>query len=306
MSKSLDRLALLSTFARISERGSISAAAKDLGLSQASASRQLAELEDRLGVQLIHRTTHSLSLTEAGQSCLVEARNLLADWDALSERFSEDRGALSGKLKVVAPVALGQLDLSDALLSFQVRYPKVEISWLLSDELIRFSEIGCDLWIKIGPVPDETLIVRRFGRVERMIAAAPSLIPKQKIAGPADVLSMPCAAVQPFEGGAIPLFQKGGKGFTLRPTVALETNNIFVAHKAALQGIGFAVLPKWMVASDLAAGRLVDLLPKWRAASLDINAGYLPVRRQTRRLQLLIEFFSDAMTKMDGILLPDA
>ena len=97
MSKNLDRLTLLSTFARIAERGSISAAARDIGLSQASASRQLQALEEQLGVQLVQRTTHALSLTEAGRDCLADARALIDAWDALQERHAAEAGALAGK-----------------------------------------------------------------------------------------------------------------------------------------------------------------------------------------------------------------
>ncbi len=125
MSKSLDRLALLTTFARIAERGSISAAARDLGFSQASASRQLAELERRLGVQLIQRTTHRLALTQSGADCLSDARGLLDGWEALVERFAGEDSAVRGGLKIVAPIALGQRHLAEAALRFQQAHPAV-------------------------------------------------------------------------------------------------------------------------------------------------------------------------------------
>ena len=99
-------MTLLATFLRIAERGSISAAARDLGLSQASASRQLADLEQRLGVPLIRRNTHSLALTEQGESCLADARSLLAGWEALTDRVAEDQTQLRGPLRIIAPVAL--------------------------------------------------------------------------------------------------------------------------------------------------------------------------------------------------------
>ena len=102
MTKSLDRLVLLETFVRIAERGSISAAARDLGLSQPSASRQLSELEGRLGAQLIRRTTHNLALTPAGQDLLVEARQMLEGWDALVERHGRGPDDIKGRLKIVA------------------------------------------------------------------------------------------------------------------------------------------------------------------------------------------------------------
>ena len=301
MSKSLDRLSLLATFARIAERGSISAAARDLNLSQASASRQLAELERRLGASLIHRTTHTLALTETGEDCLAEARQLLDGWEALAERYVETGAGLRGKLRVVAPVALGQLHLAEAALRFQRSHPDLTIAWLLQDGPIRFAEIGCDLWIKIGPVPDETLVVRPLGRVERMIVAAPDLIAGRRIAAPGDLAALPCAALEPFEAGTIPLSTARGRQATVAARVALATNNIFAVHKAALLGIGYAVLPRWFAERDLERGALVDVLPDWRAPALTINAAYLPARRQTRRLKRLIDHIAEAVLAIPGV-----
>lgn len=298
MSKSLDRLSLLATFARIAERGSISAAARDLNLSQASASRQLAELERRLGASLIHRTTHTLALTETGEDCLAEARQLLDGWEALAERYVETGAGLRGKLRVVAPVALGQLHLAEAALRFQRSHPDLTIAWLLQDGPIRFAEIGCDLWIKIGRVPDESLVVRPLGKVERLLVASPSLLDGRKFDVPADLGDLPCAALEPFEAGQISLFNREGERATVAARIALSTNNIFAALKAARLGIGYAVMPSWLVRPDLESGALVDLLPTWRAASLPINAAYLPLRHQTRRLQLFLEHMARAVASL--------
>ena len=301
MTKRFDRLGLLSTFARIAERGSISAAARDLGLSQASASRQLSELEQQLGVQLIHRTTHTLALTEAGEDCLVEARELLEGWEAMAERYAAERETVTGKLNIIAPVALGQLTLADAALDFQQQYPQVEIRWRLQDEPIRFAEIGCDLWIKVGAVPDDTLVVRPLGSVERLVTASPLLIQARRPRRPADLETLPCAALEPYEGGRFSLQHRRGTSAAVTARVAIGTNNIFSTRKAALRGIGYAILPHWFIADDLAAGKLVDLLPAWRAPSLPISAAYLPSRRQTRRLRFFIEHIAAALAAMPGV-----
>lgn len=301
MSRALDRLTLLETFARIAERGSISAAARDLGLSQASASRQLAELERRLGVELIRRTTHSLALTGAGRDCLVEARGLLDGWDALEERFAEDSERLAGRIKVVAPIALGQTCLAPAVLTFQAAHPEVEIDWRLSDEVIRFAEAGCDLWIRIGSVPDETLAVRELGRVERLIVAAPGLIAGSAFRSPADLVELPCAALEPFEASSIPLTRSDGASETLVARAAIRTNNIFSALTATEMGLAYAVLPRWLVADALQEGRLVDVLPGWRAPSLVVNAAFTPARRRPRRVKALLDHLAEAVAATPGV-----
>lgn len=149
MSKSLDRLTLLDTFVRIAESGSISAAARDLGLSQPSVSRQLAELESRFQAQLMTRTTHTLSLTTAGSELLADARRLLDSWETIEERYIASKTGIRGSLKVVAPVALGQLQLGDIVLQFQQQHPLLSLSWHLEDNNIRFAETGCDCCLEL-------------------------------------------------------------------------------------------------------------------------------------------------------------
>lgn len=298
MSKPLDRLTLLDTFVRISARGSISAAARDLGLSQASASRQLKELEERFGTQLIRRTTHSLSLTQAGRELLRDAREILASWDALHEKHAESDTTIQGPLKVVAPVALGQLYLADIALAFQLQHPKVSLIWELEDHDIRFAEVGCDCWIKVGAVPDDTLIVRKLGHVERLIVAHPDLLEGQKRETPEALADLPFVTLSPFEGTRIALRSGDREKSEIAVTPRVSTNNIFAAYRATARGVGAAVLPRWFVQKDLDAGQLVDVLPNWRAAPLEINAAYLPARQQPRRLSE----FLDTITKQIGVI----
>lgn len=303
MSKSLDRLALLDTFARIAERGSISAAARDLGLSQASASRQLKELETRLNVDLIRRTTHELSLTTAGEQCLADARALLASWLSLVDRHNSPDGALEGQLKVVAPVALGQRVLADAVVAFQKSHPKTSINWVLSDDPIRFTELGCDLWIKVGAVQDETLVVRTAGHIERLVVAAPSLAETLQRETPKALSELPCVAVDAFEGRKIPLTNRKGRTEMIEAKAVLTTNNIFAAHRAALNGIGYAVLPRWFVDDELSHGQLLDVLHNWRCPELPLSVAYLPSRHQTRLLKTFISHIQETIGGTPGLFL---
>ncbi len=301
MTGTLDRITLLETFVRIAERGSISAAARDLDLSQPSVSRQLAELEHRFGAQLARRTTHELSLTPAGQDLMHDARQLIDSWNALEERHGQGQTEIRGRLKIVAPVALGQLHLADLMLQFQSNHPRVSIDWQLDDEPIRFAEAGCDCWIKVGVVPDENLIVRPLAAVERLIVAAEPLASQHVVRTPSDVEKLPFAALDPFEGARITLKSKTNRSQTIGPDIAVATNNIFALHRAALTGAGAAVLPLWFVEDDLKAGRLVDLLPAWRAPTLTINIAYLPGRHQPARLKKFIDHLYEGITGLPGL-----
>lgn len=299
MSQPLDRLTLLETFARIADRGSISAAARDLGLSQASASRQLKALEDRLGIQLVRRTTHDLSLTSSGAAVLQDARILLADWTSLSERHGAGTKTVKGPLSLVAPVALGQRALVDIAVGFQHRYPEVTMTWQLQDEPIRVAETGCDCWIKVGPVTDETLIVRKLAWVDRLVIAHPDFATKD---APGESTATPFVALDPFDGARISLTGRNGQSVTVAPTVRFSTNNVFAVHRAALAGIGAAVLPRWFVEDDLASGRLIDLWPTWRAPELIIHAAYLPSRHLPERLRLFLDAVTTGLQAVPGLL----
>ena len=302
MSKSLDRLSLLQTFVRIADAGSISAAARTMGLSQPSVSRQLSELESRFKSQLMRRTTHTLSLTEAGAELLSDARRILEEWEALEEKHLEPEDVLRGKLKVIAPVALGQLYLLDTVLQFQRQHPSLSLSWQLEDQTICFAEVGCDCWVKIGLVPDESLTVEPLGQVERLVVVTPELLEEYgKLKTPTDLEKLPCVALEPFEGGRIPLTNLQGKTVMVLPYVRMTTNNIFALRKATLAGIGISVLPRWFIEEDLQSQKLVDLLPHWRAPKLTIHVASLSGRYRPRRLKSFLAVLRAAVLEIPGI-----
>ncbi|TQV78028.1 LysR family transcriptional regulator [Exilibacterium tricleocarpae] len=302
MSKPLDRMTLLETFVRIADTGSISAAARGLGLSQPSASRQLAELETRLQTQLMRRNTHALALTDAGVDLLADARQLLDSWEALTEKHLAGQQQIQGTLKVVAPIALGQHHLVRIAAAFQTEHPAVALTWELNDQSIRFAQVGCDCWIKVGPVPDETLVVRRLATVERLLVASQPLVAEHGLPGtPKQAASLPLVALGPFEGQRIPLLKGAKRSFTLQPPVRMRTNNIVALKEAALMGVGIAVMPKWFVAQELEEGSLVDLLPGWQAPSLDIHVAYLPGRHQPLRLRAFLDALQTGIAAIAGI-----
>lgn len=302
MSKSLDRLSLLQTFVRIADAGSISAAARTMGLSQPSVSRQLSELESRFKAQLMRRTTHDLSLTAAGTELLADARQILDEWEALEEKHLEAEDILRGKLKVVVPIALGQLHLLDTVLRFQREHPSLSLSWQLEDQTIRFAEVGCDCWVKIGSVSDDSLIVEPLGQVERLVVAIPELLEAHgTIKAPTDLEKLPCVALEPFEGGRISLTNLQGESIIVSPFIRMMTNNIFALRKATLAGIGISILPRWFIEEDLQSQKLVDLLPQWRAPKLTIHVASLPGRYRPRRLQSFVEVLRAAVLEIPGI-----
>ncbi|MDJ0758820.1 MAG: LysR family transcriptional regulator [Woeseiaceae bacterium] len=304
MSNFLDRLTLLETFVRIAESGSISSAARDLGLTQPSASRQLAALEDRLKTQLVRRNTHSLALTNAGIELLADARQLLNGWEALAEKHLSPDSELSGSLRIVAPIALGQSHLIRIAGQFLKNHPKVRIAWELNDDDIRFTERGCDCWIRVGQVPDETLIVRELGSVRRLLVASRSLVDMHGLPGtPKKAERYPLVALSPYEGGKISVL-RGQRVASCTPQVVLETNNIFALKESVLAGIGMAIVPEWFVVEELGNGQLLDILPGWEAPRLRISAAYSPGRHRPQRLNVFLKHIADGVLGMKGIEAP--
>jgi molybdate transport repressor ModE-like protein len=301
MSKSFDRLNLLNTFVRIADSGSISAAAKDLGISQPSASRHLVELETSFKTQLIRRNTHSLALTDSGDELLKDARLMLADWEALEEKFINVEKEVKGSLKVVAPIALGQLHLARIATEFQLAHPNVNLSWQLEDSQIRFTELGCDCWIKIGNIEDDTLIVKQIGSVTRILVGSPTLI-SEPIKDEIDLVQKyPIVSLSPFEAQEVPL-SKQGIIKNLRFKSAMQTNNIFAVKEACKLGLGLSVMPTWFIQEELQTQLLINVLPEWYAPELPIHIAYLPNKHQPLRLRLFVEHIEQELSNINGIM----
>ncbi|MEM8853702.1 MAG: LysR family transcriptional regulator [Pseudomonadota bacterium] len=284
MSLRFDRLSLLETFVRIAERGSLSAAARDLDTSQPSVSRQLAALEARMGVVLARRTTHDLTLTPDGKALLADARRLLAEWEALEDRHA-GKEEVRGTVRVIAPVALGQGLLVTPVAAFLKAHPHTRLSWRLTDETIRFAEEGCDAWIKVGPVPDDTLVVRELGRVERIVVATPPCLAD----GDGDLAELPWLTLGPFEGNRIELFDPSGDLRAVKVAPRMASDNILALREAVLAGLGAAIMPRWFVADDLAAGRLVNVAPALKAAHLAVNLALASGTQRPARVERFAE-----------------
>ncbi|WP_299827057.1 LysR family transcriptional regulator [uncultured Roseobacter sp.] len=289
MSTRFDRLFLLETFVRIAERQSLSAAARDLGTSQPSVSRRLAALENRLGVVLVRRTTHDVTLTPDGLALLSDARRMIGEWEAIEDRHGEDE-ELKGTIRVIAPVALGQNLLVRAAIQFMKDHPNVTIDWRLRDDAIRFAEEGCDCWLKVGPVPDETLVVRELARVERLVVGTPDCLAQH--AG-SDLHAMPWLTLGPFEGNRIELFNEAQELQAFSVTPKLASDNIFAIYEAAMQGVGVAIMPRWFVASDLEIGNLADAAPDLRAARLPVNLALVSGTKRPARVEQFCKTVQD-------------
>lgn len=288
MTRTLDRFELMRLLVRIAETGSLSAAGRSLGLSQPSVSRKLRALESEVGAQLVMRTTHDLALTEAGEDFLGDARQILAGWDAAIERVGVSIQELRGTIRVAAPMGMGQTILADLAGSFARDYPGVSLDWLLVDEPRDLIAEGIDLWIRVGTVSDESLIVKQIWTIERAIVSARA--EDVGLTHPAELKNRAAVVLGPYVGARIGLKCAGGGAFSLVPKTVIRTDNIFAAERMTVSKLGYSILPFWLVDGALEDGRLHHVCPEWSPPSLSLSIAYPQTRFRPARVRAFIDY----------------
>lgn len=286
-----DRLALMQTFVRIVEAGSLSAAAAQLMSTQPTVSRRLQALERLLGVRLLQRSTHAMHLTEDGARCYARAKTLIADWDALAADLRDTTRSASGLLRVVVPHAFGQSQLVGPLVAFLQQQSEVDVEWLLHDQPADFVGQGIDCAIQVGEVNDPAVVAIRLAEVPRIVLAAPTVLGGGTLPEhPRELAGLPWLAFQTYYRHQLTL-QHGGTGelceLALRPR--LSSDSLYPLRMAALQGLGVGVFSAWLVQQDIASGQLLHLVPQWQAAPLPVHLVYPYARQYPARLRRFVE-----------------
>ena len=286
-----DRIDLLQTFVRIVEAGSLSAAAAQLGATQPTVSRRLQALERALGVRLLQRSTRQMKLTADGERCIGRARELLAGWQAFEADLRGDDQAAQGSLRVVVPHAFGQQQLVLPLAAFLRDNPGVTVDWRLHDQQPDFIAQGIDCAVQVGEVDDAGLVAIRLWDVPRIVVAAPALLAGRPApAHPSELATLPWLAVSTYYLREVALrhLDSGEDcAFAIQPR--LSTDSPYALRSAALLGAGAGIVSAWLVADDLAAGRLVQLAPAWRAPALPAWLVYPYARFYPARLRRFVE-----------------
>jgi DNA-binding transcriptional LysR family regulator len=281
-----DRLLLLDTFVRIVEAGSLSAAAAQLATTQPTVSRRLQTLEKSLGVRLLQRSTHVMRLTEDGERCFEGAKRLLADWSALQANV---RGAVEepqGTLRVAVPHAFGQEVFVRALAAFLRAHPRVNVEWLLRDDVRDAIAAGIDCVIQVGEPADPSMVAVKLSEVPRIAVASPALLGGAPApAEPAALAALPWLALTTYYRDEVQLTHAAtGAAHTVPIRARMSTDNLFALRAAALEGVGACVGSAWLLGPDIAQGRLVHLAPGWQAAPLPVHLTYPHARFYPSRL----------------------
>lgn len=298
-----DRIELVATFLRIVETGSLSAAARRLGTTQPTVSRRLQILESWLGLKLLQRTTHAISLTEDGERFYSRATSLMEDWNSLEEEARGAKSTPSGRLRVVVPHAFGQQQMIAPLTEYMRQYPEVTVEWTLHDVEPDFRSSGIDCSVQLQASDDPNTVAVQIAEVPRIAVVAPVLISAgRSVPGIAQLSEIPWVALlQYYRDELFLIHSQSAEERRVPIKTRLYTDNLHALHAAALAGIGACVLSSWLVADDLRQGRLVQLAPDWGAASLPVYIVYPYARYYPAKLRTFVAFMRDCMPQLAGL-----
>ena len=291
---SLDTLVGMAVFARVVDDGGFSAAARRLGLSKSAVSKQVAALEDRLGARLLNRTTRRMSLTEAGSALIERCRRVLAEAEAAEDAVGMLQGAPAGVLRVAAPMTFGTMHLAPAIPDFLERHPGVSIDLSLNDRMIDLVEEGFDVAVRIARLADSSLMARKLAPMRRIMAASPDYLARRGVpARLADLAGHDCLSYSYIATGDEWSFTGPDGEQSVRPSGRLRANNGEVLRAAALAGTGIATMPTFIAGPDLAAGRLVRVLPDYDNCSGAIYAVWPSDRHPSPKLRAFVDFLAE-------------
>nr|WP_240324502.1 LysR family transcriptional regulator [Trinickia diaoshuihuensis] len=292
----------METFVRIVESGNLSAAAAQLNTTQPTVSRRLQALERSLGVRLLHRSTHTMRLTVDGERCFNRAKELLASWASFEAEVRGAQEEPEGLLRVAVPHAFGQQRLVEPLVRYLKDYPRVQVEWLLQDDVRDFIAKGIDCAIQVGEPNDPAVVAIRLSKVPRIVVAAPSLLEDGRVPQePDELVGMPWMALRTYYRTELTLtHEETGETRRIPIRPRISTDNLYALRSAALLGMGACASSAWLLAEDLAGNRLVQLAPKWQAQALPVYLLYPHAQHYPSRLLRFIALMREAVSVAMG------
>jgi DNA-binding transcriptional LysR family regulator len=286
----MDPLDGIAAFARVVDSGSFSAAARRLDISKSAISAHVQQLEERLGIRLLNRTTRHLSLTEAGAAYYRHCARILAEAEAAEQAAATLQREPRGTLRISASNSFGRMHVAPAVPAFLKRYPDISIDIRLSAAHVNLVEEGLDLAIRIGELEESGLVVRKLVPSRRVVCAAPAYLEEHGAPKtPDDLLHHNCLCnYLPSWGNE---WRLAGKDGEMRVTVSgnFRGNNAEMLRAAALSGLGIAALPTWVVYDELRSGKLKRVLAEWEAPLGAIYAVYPGNRLMSVKVRRFVE-----------------
>jgi DNA-binding transcriptional LysR family regulator len=279
----MDRFESISVLIAVVDAGSLSAAARRLNMPLATVSRKVADLESHLNTRLLTRTTRQLSLTDAGESYVAACRRILEQLGDAERAATGEYSAPKGELAITAPVVFGRIHVVPVIAAFLERYPEIDVRLMLADRIVHLTEEHIDVAVRIGALPDSSLVATRVGEVRRVVCASPALLARRGTpTHPHELADAPCISSEGL-GSARWMFGAGSaqESVAVRPRLVVTTAE--AAVEAAMLGVGFARVLSYQVADALKSGSLAIVLeafepPPWPVSLVHAGQAPLPLK----------------------------
>jgi DNA-binding transcriptional LysR family regulator len=289
----MDTLISMRVFCLVAELKSFAAAAARLRISAAMASKHVMHLEKRLGTRLLNRTSRRVSLSETGTLYFEQTRQMLESLDEVEAAVGKATVVARGMLRVTTPVWMANPMFAKVLADYQVRHPEVTLDVDLSGRLVNLVEEGFDLALRATAAPDEALIARPITKVAFHMVASPAYL--DRVGRPTrltDLSGQPLLQYSLYAGAASLTFQGPLGEETAKLNPVLRSGNETLLHLAALEGMGLALLPKWLISEDVATGRLEHVLPKQLTFEGRLFAVYPSRKYLSAKVRTFIDFLA--------------
>jgi len=290
----MDRLISMSVFVTVVEQGNFTAAAEQLQLSRASASKHITALENCLGGRLLNRTTRRISLTEAGHAYYERCKQILedvAEAECVVTGFSSEP---RGLLRINAPMSFGTKQFADIVAHFCQAHPAIDVELSLNDRIVDVIEEGYDLSIRITQLKDSSLIARKLAPCHIVLCASPDYLNTHgRPVQPDDLNRQTCLHYAYFEGGKNWVLNGPDGEHRIRIRPQLTANNGEVLYAAARQGLGIALLPTFIVGDAIRAGDLEVILPAYQTLEINIYAVYASRQHLSAKVRAFIDFAAE-------------
>ncbi|WGT65509.1 LysR family transcriptional regulator [Variovorax paradoxus] len=294
----------LGFFVQIATGGSLSAAARNLGVSTPAVSKRLSQMEQRLRMPLVNRTTRRMSLTPEGEVFLEHARRILGELDDLDQLLAKGRGSPKGLLRVNATLGFGRMHVAPVISRYSRLCPEVEVQLQLSADPPPLTDDAFDVCVRFGEPPDARVIAKRLAPNRRLLCASPKYLARRGApAVPSDLVRHDCIGIRQGNDAYGVWRLSSGKGRReqtepVKVRGALTTNDGEIAVRWALDGHGIVMRAEWDIERYLASGRLVQVLPQYRTPSADIYAVYAQRHQLSSRIRVFVDCLADAFARL--------
>ena len=286
----MDRLTAMEVFVEVAHSGSFSATADKLDMSRAMVTRYVAELEQWLGARLLQRTTRSVTLTDAGESCLRRSQQMLALKENVEEETTHAGSELRGQLRLTCSTSFAYAQMAAAIGDFLQQHPKLKVDLNASESTLNLVEARIDLAIRISAEPDPLLIARPLAQCDSVLVASPAYLARHGTpTSPADLSAHRCLSYANF-GKSIWHLRRGSEHQSVGVTSHFSANESTALLQAALSGAGIAMQPTYLANPLLATGALHAVLPDWALPTMTIYALYPSRRNLSPGVRALVDF----------------